>query len=187
MLEPAEPGEDITLSIDLRLQYLAYRELLGAVQKHKARGGSAVVVDVFTGEVLAMVNQPAYNPNNRGNLDTAALRNRAVTDLFEPGSTMKPFTVAALEMGMVTPSTTINTHRVLCAWVRRFGDHRDYGVIDITVLTKSSNVSTSKLALAMDQQALPDYLERFGFGRATGISFPERVTACCRCAVSGGM
>ena len=175
VLEPAEPGEDITLSIDLRLQYLAYRELLGAVQKHKARGGSAVVVDVRTGEVLAMVNQPAYNPNNRGNLDTAALRNRAVTDLFEPGSTMKPFTVAAaLEMGMVTPSTTINTHPgTLRVGSKTIRDHRDYGVIDITtVLTKSSNVGTSKLALAMDQQALPDYLERFGFGRATGISFP---------------
>ena len=190
VLEPAEPGEDITLSIDLRLQYLAYRELLGAVQKHKARGGSAVVVDVRTGEVLAMVNQPAYNPNNRGNLDTAALRNRAVTDLFEPGSTMKPFTVAAaLEMGMVTPSTTINTHPgTLRVGSKTIRDHRDYGVIDITtVLTKSSNVGTSKLALAMDQQALPDYLERFGFGRATGISFPGEVTACCCCAVSGGM
>ncbi|MZR62466.1 penicillin-binding protein 2 [Alcanivorax sp. DP30] len=175
VLEPAEPGEDVTLSIDLRLQYLAYRELLGAVQKHKAKGGSAVVVDVRTGEVLAMVNQPAYNPNNRGNMDTASLRNRAVTDLFEPGSTMKPFTVAAaLEMGMVTPSTTINTHPgTLRVGSKTIRDHRDYGIIDITtVLTKSSNVGTSKLALAMDQQALPDYLERFGFGQATGISFP---------------
>lgn len=175
VLEPAEPGEDVTLSIDLRLQYLAYRELLSAVQKHKARGGSAVVVDAHTGEVLAMVNQPAYNPNNRGNMDTASLRNRAVTDLFEPGSTMKPFTVAAaLEMGMVTPSTTINTHPgTLRVGTKTIRDHRDYGIIDITtVLTKSSNVGTSKLALAMDQQALPDYLERFGFGQATGISFP---------------
>ena len=175
VLEPAEPGEDVTLSIDLRLQYRAYRELLSAVQKHKAKGGSAVVVDVRTGEVLAMVNQPAYNPNNRGNMDTAALRNRAVTDLFEPGSTMKPFTVAAaLEMGMVTPSTTINTHPgTLRVGSKTIRDHRDYGIIDITtVLTKSSNVGTSKLALAMDQQALPDYLERFGFGQATGIAFP---------------
>ena len=175
VLEPAEPGEDVTLSIDLRLQYLAYRELLGAVQKFKAKGGSAVVLDVRTGEVLAMVNQPAYNPNNRGNLDTGALRNRAVTDLFEPGSTMKPFTVAAaLEMGMVTPSTTINTHPgTLRVGSKTIRDHRDYGVIDITtVLTKSSNVGTSKLALAMEPLALPGYLERFGFGQSTHIAFP---------------
>ena len=175
VLEPAEPGEDVTLSIDLRLQYLAYRELLGAVQQFKAKGGSAVVLDVRTGEVLAMVNQPAYNPNNRGNLDTGALRNRAVTDLFEPGSTMKPFTVAAaMEMGMVTPSTTINTHPgTLRVGSKTIRDHRDYGVIDITtVLTKSSNVGTSKLALAMEPLALPNYLERFGFGQATAIDFP---------------
>ena len=133
------------------------------------------VIHHRTGEVLAMVNQPAYNPNNRGNLDTAALRNRAVTDLFEPGSTMKPFTVAAaMEMGMVTPSTTINTHpgtmRVGSKTIR---DHRDYGIIDITtVLTKSSNIGTSKLALAMEPLALPTYLERFGFGEATAIDFP---------------
>ncbi len=175
VLEPAEPGEDVALSIDLRLQYLAYRELLGAVQQFKAKGGSAVVLDVRTGEVLAMVNQPAYNPNNRGNLDTGALRNRAVTDLFEPGSTMKPFTVAAaMEMGMVTPSTTINTHPgTLRVGSKTIRDHRDYGVIDITtVLTKSSNVGTSKLALAMEPLALPNYLERFGFGQATAIDFP---------------
>ncbi|MDX1803709.1 MAG: penicillin-binding transpeptidase domain-containing protein [Alcanivorax sp.] len=173
--KPARPGEDVTLSIDLRLQYLAYRSLLTAVQKFRAKGGSAVVVDAHTGEVLAMVNQPSYNPNNREDLDTSALRNRAVTDLFEPGSTMKPFTVAAaLEMGMVTPTTTINTHPgSLRVGDKTIHDHRDYGVIDITtVLTKSSNVGASKLALAMDPMALPDYLERFGFGQSTAIHFP---------------
>ena len=112
VLEPAEPGEDVTLSIDLRLQYLAYRELLGAVQKFKAKGGSAVVLGCAHRLKCSpwSISRPT-TPTIAANLDTGALRNRAVTDLFEPGSTMKPFTVAAaLEMGMVTPSTTINTH-----------------------------------------------------------------------------
>lgn len=173
--KPARPGQDIDLSIDLRLQYLAYRELLKAVRKFEAKGGSAVVLDVKTGEVLAMVNQPSYNPNDRKNLDTGAMRNRAMTDLFEPGSTMKPFTVAAaLEMGMVTPATTIDTRPgSLRVGNKTIHDHRDYGVIDITtVLTKSSNVGTSKLALAMDPQMLPHYLQRFGFGLETAITFP---------------
>ncbi|MBF5055284.1 penicillin-binding protein 3 [Alcanivorax sp. 521-1] len=175
MIEPAAPGKDVTLSLDLRLQYLAYKELLAATRRFKAKGGSAVVLDVKTGEILAMVNQPAYNPNNRGNLDTASLRNRAVTDLFEPGSTMKPFTVAAaMEQDLVTPTTVINTHPgYLRVGAKTIRDHRDYGVIDVTtVLTKSSNVGTSKLALAMEPLVLPGYLERFGFGQPTGIAFP---------------
>ncbi len=175
VLEPAAPGQDITLSLDLRLQYLAYKELLSATRRFKARGGSAVVLDIKTGEILAMVNQPAYNPNNRGNLDTASLRNRAVTDLFEPGSTIKPFTVAAaMEQGLVTPTTAINTHPgYLRVGSKTIRDHRDYGVIDVTtVLTKSSNVGVSKLALSMDAMVLPGYLERFGFGQRTGIDYP---------------
>lgn len=175
VLEPAAPGQDITLSLDLRLQYLAYKELLSATRRFKAKGGSAVVLDIKTGEILAMVNQPAYNPNNRGNLDTGSLRNRAVTDLFEPGSTIKPFTVAAaMEQGLVTPTTVINTHPgYLRVGSKTIRDHRDYGVIDVTtVLTKSSNVGVSKLALSMDATVLPGYLERFGFGQATDIKYP---------------
>ena len=175
IMEEARPGQDLALSIDLRAQYLAYRELLSAVTKHHASGGSVVVLDVKTGEVLAMVNQPAYNPNNRTGLDAASLRNRAVTDLFEPGSTVKPLTVAAaLEAGMVSPATRIDTRpgyiRIGSKTIR---DHRNYGVIDVTtVLTKSSNVGATKLALSMDQQTLPALFERFGFGHATGIPFP---------------
>ncbi|ARB46812.1 peptidoglycan D,D-transpeptidase FtsI family protein [Alloalcanivorax xenomutans] len=175
LIEPARPGEDVTLSLDLRLQYLAYKELMSAVHRFGATGGSVVVLDVKTGEVLAMVNQPGYNPNNRSGINTASLRNRAVTDLFEPGSTVKPFTVAAaLEQGMVTPATAINTHPgYLRVGPKTIRDHRDYGVIDVTtVLTKSSNVGTSKLALSMDQQVLPAMLERFGFGQPTGVRFP---------------
>lgn len=175
VLEPAAPGQDITLSLDLRLQYLAYKELLAATRRFDAAGGSAVVLDIKTGEILAMVNQPAYNPNNRENLDTGSLRNRAVTDLFEPGSTIKPFTVAAaMAQGLVTPSTVINTHPgYLRVGNKTIRDHRDYGVIDVTtVLTKSSNVGVSKLALSMDPTVLPGYLERFGFGHVTDINYP---------------
>lgn len=175
ILDEARPGQDLALSIDLRAQYLAYRELLAAVNHHHAASGSVVVVDVRTGELLAMVNQPAYNPNNRSGLDPSALRNRAVTDLFEPGSTVKPLTVAAaLEAGMVNPATLIDTRpgyiRVGAKTIR---DHRNYGVIDVTtVLTKSSNVGATKLALSMDEQILPAMFAQFGFGHATGITFP---------------
>ncbi|MDF1821602.1 MAG: penicillin-binding transpeptidase domain-containing protein [Alcanivoracaceae bacterium] len=175
ILEPAHSGNDVRLSIDLRIQYLAYRELLTAVNRHKARGGSVVILDSRTGEILAMVNQPAYNPNNRAGLAPASLRNRAVTDVFEPGSTVKPLTVAAaLEANMVTPRTSVDTRpgsiRVGSKTIR---DHRNYGVIDITtVLTKSSNVGTTKLALSMDEHMLPALFEQFGFGHSTGIVFP---------------
>jgi len=175
ILEEARPGQDVKLSIDLRAQYVAYRELLAAVNRYKAKGGSVVVLDAKTGEVLAMVNQPAYNPNNRSGVSVAALRNRAVTDLFEPGSTVKPLTIAAaLEHGLVQPGTRIDTNpgtiRIASKTIR---DHRNYGVIDIsTVLTKSSNVATTKIALQMDQQLLPSLFEQFGFGHATGIQFP---------------
>ena len=175
ILEPARPGQDLRLSIDLRLQYLAYRELLSAVTRHKASGGSVVVLDAHTGEILAMVNQPGYNPNNRVGLTPSAMRNRAVTDLFEPGSTLKTMTVAAaLEAGMVTPRTVIDTRpgtlRVAGKTIR---DHRNYGVIDLTTaFSKSSNVTTTRLALDMEPQYLQTLLHRFGFGQATGIRFP---------------
>ena len=175
VLDEPHSGQDVYLSIDLRLQYLAYRELLAAVTRHRATGGSAVVMDARTGEILAMVNQPSYNPNNRAGVRTSALRNRAVTDVFEPGSTVKPFTVAAaLESGLVTPATEIDTRpgtmRVANKTIR---DHRNYGVIDVaTVLTKSSNVGTTKLALDMDDQALPGFLERVGLGIHSGVHFP---------------
>ncbi|MDF1630546.1 MAG: penicillin-binding transpeptidase domain-containing protein [Alcanivoracaceae bacterium] len=175
IIEEARPGQDVQLSIDLRLQYLAYRELMSAVSRHSASGGSVVVLDADTGEILAMVNQPGYNPNGRAGLSPAAMRNRAVTDLFEPGSTLKTITLAtALEAGMVTPHSMIDTRpgtiRVSGKTIR---DHRNYGVMDITAaFGKSSNVMTTKLALDMQPQQLQNMLDRFGFGRATGIPFP---------------
>jgi cell division protein FtsI (penicillin-binding protein 3) len=168
-------GDDLQLSLDRRVQYLAYRELKAAVQRHHAKAGSAVVLDVTTGEVLAMVNQPAYNPNNRSDLSSARFRNRAVTDVFEPGSTMKPFTIsAALESGRFRPTTPIDTSpgrlRLGGFTIR---DSHDYGRIDVsTVIQKSSNVGASRIALALEPRRLWDMLSRFGFGYDTGSGFP---------------
>jgi cell division protein FtsI (penicillin-binding protein 3) len=170
-----QPGGSLFLSIDRRIQYLAYSELKAAVQKHKARSGSAVVLDIKTGEVLAMVNQPAFNPNNRRNLRGDRYRNRVVTDVFEPGSTLKPFTVAAaLESGDFSPASQIQTapgfYKVGTSTVK---DSKNYGLIDVaTVLQKSSNVGASKMALALTAERQWDMLTRVGFGEITGSGFP---------------
>lgn len=175
LLRPARPGQDIHLSFDARTQYLAYRELATAIETHGARAGTAVALDVHTGEVLAMVNQPSYNPNNRSRLKPEELRNRAVTDMFEPGSTIKPFTVAAgLESGKYTPSsrfdTNPGTYRVYDKLVR---DHHNYGVIDLaTIITKSSNVGTAQIVLSLPPETFPTFLARLGFGKTTGSGFP---------------
>jgi len=174
-LSKPEPGKELVLSLDRRLQYLAYRELKRAVLQYNARSGSVVVMDVQSGEVLAMVNQPSYNPNNRGNFKTSHTRNRAVTDVFEPGSTLKPFTlVAALESGRFLPSTIIDTTpgrlRLGKAVIH---DARNYGRIDVaTVLQKSSNVGASKIALSLPADALWKMYDRLGFGIGSGSGFP---------------
>lgn len=175
MLSEAASGNDLRLSIDRRIQYLAYRELKAAVLAHGARSGSAVVLDIRSGEVLAMVNQPSYNPNNRSESEIAAYRNRVVTDLYEPGSTIKPFIVAAaLAGGRYTPGTRIDTgpglFKVGGATIR---DTRDHGVIDVrTVLQKSSNIGASKIALNIKPRRLWTLLSEFGFGEAVGSGFP---------------
>ncbi|PYF84463.1 peptidoglycan synthetase FtsI [Marinomonas alcarazii] len=173
--ETEHPGENIELSIDLRLQYLAYRELKAAVQEHRATSASAVILDVKTGEILAMVNQPSYNPNDRSKLEYEELRNRAVIDLFEPGSTMKPFTIsAALMSGQYTTETTIDTS----PGYLRFGrftirDAANYGVIDFEkLLIKSSNVGASKIALSLPQDAVWNMDYELGIGSPVGIGFP---------------
>ncbi|MFZ5757828.1 MAG: peptidoglycan D,D-transpeptidase FtsI family protein [Pseudomonadota bacterium] len=179
IVEDARPGGDLALSIDLRIQYLAYRELAAAVRQQRASGGSVVVLDVETGEVLAMANQPSYNPNNRADTRTSWLRNRAVTDMFEPGSTMKTFTVAAaLESGKFRPGSLIETSPgKLRVGDKVISDHHDYGLIDITtVLTKSSNIGSTKLALAMEPQQLVSMFHRVGFGVATHTGFPGEST-----------
>ena len=173
--EAEHPGENIELSIDLRLQYLAYRELKAAVTEHRATSASAVILDVKTGEILAMVNQPSYNPNDRSKLEYEELRNRAVIDLFEPGSTMKPFTIsAALMSGQYSTETTIDTS----PGYLRFGrftirDAANYGVIDFEkLLIKSSNVGASKVALSLPQDAVWNMDYELGIGSPVGIGFP---------------
>lgn len=170
-----QPGEDIVLSIDRRLQYLAYRELKASVKTNRARSASAVILDVQTGEVLAMVNQPSFNPNNRASFESANYRNRAVTDVFEPGSTMKPFTVAAaLELDRIKPKTMINTAPgYLRVGNNTIRDAVNYGEIDITkILQKSSNIGATKIALSMTAEELWKALDRVGFGLSSGSRFP---------------
>ncbi len=169
------PGKHLALSIDRRLQFITYRELLAAVRKHNARAGSAVLLDVRTGEVLALANQPAFNPNRDRSNTKGRLRNRALTDVYEPGSTMKPFTVAAaLDLGKYQSDARIDTSPGYFHVGRaRVRDHHDLGVIDLaTLLGKSSNVGAAKIALDLPRDALWDYLSKLGFGVAAGTGFP---------------
>ena len=175
-ISEARPGQDLHLSLDRRLQYLAYRELKAAVQDSKARAGSAVVLDVSSGEVLAMVNQPSYNPNNRNDLNKDRVRNRVATDVFEPGSTIKPFTVAAaLESGKFHPDTVIDTGSGFLRINNRFmvRDIHNYGRIDVSrVIQKSSNVGAATMGLAITPQHLWDMFSRLGLGSMTASAFP---------------
>jgi len=174
-LAPSEAGDNLNLTIDLRLQYLAYRELKSAIAKTGAASGSVVMMDVKTGEVLALVNQPGYNPNDRSTITPEALRNRAVTDGFEPGSIMKPITMSiALEQGLVTPSTKINTSPGRLR-LGRFSirDFRDYGELTATeVIKKSSNVGIVKIAQDLDRDVFWQTLYNYGLGTTPGIGFP---------------
>jgi len=175
LVKPANHGSTLRLSIDLRVQYAAYRALKASVQKHQAKSGSVIVLDVHTGEVLAMVNQPSFNPNDRSNLSPDSIRNRAVTDMMEPGSTIKPFTIlAALESGKFKPETVINTSPgYLKVAYKTFVDPRDYGSLDLTgILNKSSQVGTTKLALALNPDTTRELFERMGFGEGIGSGFP---------------
>lgn len=175
LLKPASSGKDIALSIDLRLQYLAYRELKAAVAAHAAKSGSVVLLDAKTGEVLAMANQPSFNPNDRGNLKVNALRNRAITDQFEPGSTMKPLTLmAAMETGRYSPSTQIDTNPGFYKVGRKtLLDPVNYGVMDLAkIVQKSSQVGLTKISLDVDPQQIRDMFFRLGLGQSTGTGFP---------------
>lgn len=175
IIKAASPGGDVQLSIDLRLQYLAYRELKSAMASQKAKSGSIVMLDVESGEILAMVNQPSYNPNDRKNIKASETRNRAMTDVIEPGSTVKPFTVmAALETGRYTPDSVINTNPGYVRVGRKtFLDPKNYGEIDLgTVIQKSSQVGISKLALDLPKDVVRNMFARLGFGQSTGTGFP---------------
>ena len=175
LVRAPEPGKDLVLSIDRRIQYLAYRELTAALLEHNASSGSMVILDAPTGEILAMVNQPSYNNNARGNTAPAQRRNRAVTDLFEPGSVIKAFTAAAaLESGRFRPDTLLDTNggtlQVANHTVR---DIRNFGAVDLTrMLTKSSNVAAARIALELDNRELWSVFHRVGIGQDTGSGFP---------------
>ncbi len=176
LIRAAEPGQDLTLTIDRRIQYLAWRELRNQLVKTGATSGSAVILDVATGEVLAMVNLPSFNPNAAalGTMDTH--RNRAVTDVFEPGSTMKPITVAAaLNARIVTPGTPIDLNPGWMALDRKYTirDHSNYGVQTVTgIITKSSNIGAAKLAARMDDKYFYEFIRQFGYGQKPGSGFP---------------
>lgn len=180
--EPQD-GEDLALSIDTRVQFLAFNAVAEAVREHRAKAGAAVVVDVKTGEVLALANWPTYNPNQRAQLTGAQLRNRVITDTFEPGSTMKPFSVAmALESGRVRPTTPIDTSPGrLTIGKATIGDAHRYGVLTVEqVLQKSSNVGTVKLALPLPPQKMWEGFMSVGFGTPPQIGFPGAVAGRVR-------
>jgi len=174
-IRPAQPGQSIHLSIDRRIQYLAYSALKASVKQNKAIAGSAVVLDVHTGEILAMVNQPSFNANDRSQLRPGVYRNRSVTDVFEPGSTMKPFTIAAaLETGRWHPTDNVHTspgrYKVQGNLIK---DMKDYGKLNLgEIILKSSNVGVSKVALSLDQEQQLEMYTKLGFGFDTGSGFP---------------
>lgn len=179
-LRAPRPGKDLVTSLDLRVQYLAYRALKQTVLAQGAKSGSVIVMNPQTGEILAMANQPSFNPNNRSDYEPNAYRNRAVTDQFEPGSSMKPFTIlAALLSGEYTPDSIVNTapgyYKV--AGYTISDDGQDYGAINLTtILEKSSNVGASKIALSLSPQLMWKTLSAFGFGSLTGSGFPGEAT-----------
>jgi cell division protein FtsI (penicillin-binding protein 3) len=172
-IEAPRPGENLHASIDLRIQYLAYRELKSAIRRHRARAGSVIVIDVTTGEVLAMVNQPSFNPNDRSQYEVARYRNRAVTDIFEPGSSIKPFVVAAaLASGRYRPDSLVDTAAIRVG-IKTIQDKHDYGVVDLgQVLARSSNAGMAKIALSLEPAQLHDTLAALGFGEVTASGFP---------------
>ncbi|MDP1783141.1 MAG: penicillin-binding protein 2, partial [Hydrogenophaga sp.] len=180
---PPVDGPDLQLSIDSKVQYFAYQKLKEAVLTHKARAGSVVVLDTQTGEVLALANYPSYNPNRRVNLSGEQLRNRVLTDSFEPGSTMKPFiTALALDKGMVTPNTPINTApgRITIGG-SSISDTHPHEILTVTeVLQKSSNVGTVKLAMQMSPREMWETYAQAGFGQKPQVPFPGAVTGRLR-------
>ena len=179
VVSEAADGESLKLSIDLRLQHVQHRELLRAMKETGAAAASAVTVDAHTGEILAMSNLPSFNPNRRGQLNLAAMRNRVVTDVYEPGSTVKPLTlVAALESGEFDIDTIIDTSpgRIKVG-DKVLPDPRNYGAISVSrVIEKSSQVGVTKMAQAVGHENIIDVFQRFGLGQATGAEFPGELS-----------
>ncbi|MEX2130993.1 MAG: penicillin-binding protein 2 [Pseudohongiellaceae bacterium] len=178
-IETAQPGNNLQLSIDFRLQNIAYRELKAEYITRRAKAASVVIMDVATGEILAMASQPSYNPNARSSLsDFSVMRNRAVADVFEPGSTVKAFTVAAaLETGRYTPETLVETRGWMMVEGKEVKDSANYGVLTVEkIITKSSNVGSTKIALDIGPEPIRSVMERVGLGVDTGTGFPGERT-----------
>jgi len=168
-------GKDLTLSVDSKLQYIAYNSIKDAVEKFHAKAGAAVVLDVHTGEVLALTNWPTYNPNDRSHLTGEQLRNRVITDTFEPGSTLKPFTVAlALDKGLIKPTTLFDTgNGRYQTGGHTIRDTHPHGVIDVgTIIQKSSNIGTTKISELLSAQEMWEMFTKVGFGQAPRFGFP---------------
>ena len=174
-VKAASSGNDVHTSIDMRLQYIAYRSLARAIKYHAAKAGSAVLLDARSGEILAIVNQPSYNPNRRTSMAARQLRNRALTDVFEPGSAIKPFTLAAaLDHGRYHRGSSIDTSPgYMMVSGHAVKDIRNYGVLDLPgILRKSSNVGATRIAMSLEPEELWQSLTDYGFGQPSGVSFP---------------
>ena len=182
-LKAPREGKPLNLSIDERFQNLAHRELKAAVEAHNAKGGALVMLDAKTGEILALVNQPDFNPNNRVNVQPKQMRNRSITDVFEPGSTFKPFAVsAALEAGIVKPETVITTGPGLTIGAKTITDlpHRSVQLTVAEIIQKSSNIGTAKIALQLPSETLWNLYNDLGFGVAPKTGFPGEATGRLR-------
>lgn len=183
------PGQDLHLSIDSRIQYIAYSAVRNAVEKHQAKAGAVVVADSITGEILALVSWPGFDPNDRSMFAFEKIRNRVVTDTYEPGSIMKPFAIAkALDMGIVRPDSLIQTSPgSIRVADRKISDTKDFGLLTVSqVIAKSSNVGTVKIAMQIPAQTLWETYSRLGFGQAPQVGFPGAVAGRLRPAKTWG-
>jgi cell division protein FtsI (penicillin-binding protein 3) len=181
--KPPQDGKEIHLALDSKIQYLAYSHLKQAVESNNAKAGGAIVIDARSGEILALANWPTYNPNNRHGLSGAQLRNRAITDTFEPGSVMKPFTAAlALERGKVRFDTVINcAPGKMTIGTATISDAHPHGALTVAqVIQKSSNVGTAKMALGFQPKEMWEMFDSVGFGQAPNLGFPGEVNGRLR-------
>ena len=182
IIHPPRDGADLQLSIDSKVQFLAFNELKAIAEKHRAKAAGAVVLDVQTGEILALANWPTYNPNSRTHLSGERLRNRVLTDTFEPGSTMKPFSIAlALEKGIVQPNTSMAIGKSIVIGKKAITDTHPYGVLTVSeVIQKSSNIGTAKIAMQLQPQEMWEMFQAVGLGQAPTIGFPGAVAGRLR-------
>jgi cell division protein FtsI (penicillin-binding protein 3) len=182
IIHPPKDGADLQLSIDSKVQFLAFNEIKAVVEKHQAKAAGVVVLDVQTGEILALANWPTYNPNVRSGLSGEQLRNRVLTDTFEPGSTMKPFSVAiALEKGLVQPSTQMQIGKQIVIGKKAITDTHAYGALTVAeVIQKSSNIGTAKIAMQLQAQDMWEMFQAIGLGQAPTIGFPGAVAGRLR-------